>query len=84
MAVVKGWKTTRDGFAEQWQQVAPRDGQYLLNGVPFRTFTGQPLPEGAVMVPTAEELAVKAETLPENKAEPAPATKSKRKPKAAE
>lgn len=66
---------TRDGFAEESQNVAPHDGRYLLDGVPFRTFAGSPLPPGAVMVPEA-----KAEThAPENKAEPAPATKARAK-----
>lgn len=49
MAVLKRWQTTRSGFAEQQIRTAPHDGVYLLNGVPFRVFAGDPLPQGAVM-----------------------------------
>lgn len=69
------WKTTRDGFVEDPQPVAPHDGKYLLDGVPFRVFAGSPLPPGAVMI----EPEAKAEAAaPENKAEPAPENKARR------
>lgn len=37
--------------------IADRTGVYTLNGGRFRIVKGDPLPEGAVMEPTAEELA---------------------------
>lgn len=79
--VLKRWATTRDGIAEEGGVVtAPRDGQYLLNGVPFRMFRGAALPPGAVIVPTeAERTAAKAAPEPENKAAPAPAVKRSKK-----
>lgn len=65
--------------------VAPRDGKYVLDGVQFRTFKGAPLPPGAVMVPDEDERSKAAapETeakpkAPENKARTrAPETKAK-------
>ena len=54
---------------------APHDGQYLLNGVPFRMFEGDVLPEGAEVVTHEPEPEAKAAPEPENKAEKAPAKK---------
>lgn len=56
---------------------APHDGQYTVNGVPFRMFEGDPLPENAEVVAPADddEADTKADAEPENKAEKAPAKK---------
>jgi hypothetical protein len=54
---------------------APHDGQYLLNGVPFRMFEGDPLPDGAEVVTNEPEPEAKADVEPENKADKAPAKK---------